>query len=1115
MASIEIFIGARIEHASERIALARAVEFLTAQGISAVIIANVNLKTRQIDLIIALDQGVLVVEAKAFASMVRGGENGLWELRLASGRWKPIPNAYQQTIDEKHAMRDAMQEFAGGNVPYPDAALVFTPAIPGGSSIPPSDFKVTIGGIDELPKLIQSVTRQGWSLDQWRAVAAHHRLIRVSSVEAALSQDLLDAELLLKAYSEAFTGTYGAPASELVPVSCQCESELLSSEAVLERSVAESSVLLIGPSGCGKSVLSFKMAIAALARGSVPIILPAKDFEGKLGDVANREATLLGAHSAKAIISAAGRLERQLVFVVDGYNECTPAERQRLTRSMAAAVKRYDAQAVFSSQTPLERDDLLPARIYAVQQPDKKAKLAIAQGQAAGIDGDVLEPLLDTVASGLEAKMVGQLGRQLPTGASRYGLFDAYVRERLGSAASDGIRALSLIAGVMTDRVSFGLSVRELDRLSDREDVSGGLLQTLRAANLLQTRGDRVSFSHEMFLNVFAAEAIVRRTNGDSEAVVAALRLPQHIEIKPLVLGAIDDNAVRRSVLSQLSDTNIIRACLAGQCCRDAQIWANQQVDEVLARMGEEIETVRFRLAEDMHWNVEAKPETVSDWSRQDEAILAALPHELVAGRRLDDVLALVAKMDQRLLEEHQRLREEARGKQVALRGGLYSACYSSNNRHELGFSQIFGPIYSGHLYSGPKVAPGAKLHERLASEALTPGQLGLLIGLEKYSDRDGLSIGRILPGILRRYWPSAAYHTRLELMHAAGMGGRSLSEDERLALIAAIEALPSEQHIFISSSIIDALKFLGALDDDQAEYVATVKANIAEALADQNNPSMWDLAVGLWNCQFDHPYDGAYCEAWNDLSAADRKALQMMATQSIDNDSMFAPSLIAELASHSDPDVAPVLARWTGLPPTKQMMMGDAIQSFAMAHAALARLRCPPLDRPTEIPSASGEALLACGDILYWLNRDDLPLTERKSKCATALSILSRDEAGVAAAAMGEFFRSDMMFAESANRLPGSESVITSFGHVFPDEVAAIYRAALEKPTIQTGYFDFFRIEGVIEKAILNVGRFGDARDIRVLRLWSMHPDFARSAIQAIKEIEEAPHNQRLRASG
>jgi hypothetical protein len=580
------------------------------------------------------------------------------------------------------------------------------------------------------------------------------------------------------------------------------------------------------------------MAVAALARGYVPIILPAKDFEGSLRDVANREAALLGAHSAATVISAARRLDRQLALVVDGYNECTPPERQRLTRSMAAAAKRYGAHVVLSSQSPLERDDLLPARIYVVQPPDKKTKLVIAQ-QAASIQHDVLEPLLDTVGSGLEAKMVGQLAQQLPIGTSRYGLFDAYVRERLGSAASDGIRALSRIAGMMTDRVSFGLSVRELDRLSDREGISGALLQTLRAANILQTRGDRVSFSHEMFLNVFAAEAIVRRANGDPETVVAALRLPQHIDVRPLVLAAIDDDAVRRQVLLQQSDAHIVRACLAGQCGRDAQIWANQRCDEVLLRISEEIDGISFEIEKEAFLDIRPTPASERAWSPEDCAVLDALPCELMTGRRLDEVLGLVAKMDQRLVEEHQRLREQAKEKNAALRSGLYAACYVSRGWSKFGLARICAPIHSGQLYNEPTIAAAANLHGRLASATLSPGQVGLLIGLDRYSDRNGPSIGTILPSILSRYWPSAAYHLRLDLMHAASMGGHSLSDNERLALIAAIEALMPVQHPFISSAIVDALKFLGALDDDQAEYVATVKATIAEALADQSNPLM------------------------------------------------------------------------------------------------------------------------------------------------------------------------------------------------------------------------------------------------------------------------------------
>ena len=1042
---------------------------------------------------------------------MRGGHNGNWEAHLASGVWKKFANPYLQANGEKLALRDAMRSFAGADVPYPNAALVFIPAVPPGSTIPQSDFKVSIGGLDELPAFITSMKRDGWSLDQWRAFAAHHRLLAVSSIDAALSPQLLDADQLLGAYGEAFIRTYGGSASEMVPVSCVCESDELSSAVVLERSVQDDNILLTGPSGCGKSLLAYGIGLAGLARGNVPIVVPAKDFEGNLRDVVNREVALLEARSAAAVISAARRLNRRLMLVVDGYNECTPGERQRLTRSIAAAVKRYDARAVISSRVPLERGDLLPARSYAVQIPSTKIKLAIAQQAAGDASAEPFAELLGTVESGLEAKMIGQLGQQLPPDTSKYGLFDAYVRERLGSSASDGIRALSRVAGAMTERISFGLSVRELDRLSDREGVSGALLQTLQDANILDRRGDRVSFSHEMFLNVFAAEAIIRRAGDDPEAVVTALQLPQHREMRPFVLGAIDDNSFRRQVLPQLSDERVIRACLAGQCGPDAQLWANERCDEVLARVGQEIATLQFDISDEFMWHVRAKPETVQGWSVQDRAILAAIPHELVAGCRLDELLGLIGKMDDRLAEEHRRLLDQAREKKLGLRTGLYAVCYSGIGMREIGLSCICGPISSGHLYNGPKVAANANLRGRLQSETLSPGQIGLLIELDRYSDRDAPSIGTILPGILVRIWPRAAHHLRLGLMHAAMMSAYVLNDDERRALIAAIEATCMTNGGFDAWGMIDALKSLGALDDDQEVHIASVRAEMNEVLADRDNLDSWRRAAGLWYAQFDHPYDGAYCEGWSDLSGDNRKALQVMAAKSVDRNSMFTPSLIAEVASHSDPAVGPIIERWTELPPKRNASFHDSIRTFEMAHAALARLHCPLPDRSAEAASAADHALLACGRILYWLNRDDLPVSERKANCATALTILSRHETGVAAAVIGEFFRSDVLFSESARRLPGSEPVVTSFGQFFPDEVAAIYRAALEKPTDQSGYFEFFRIEDVIETALVNVGRFGSASDISLLRGWSIHPDLGSFAIHAIREIEEAPSHRKL----
>jgi len=1033
--------------------------------------------------------------------------------RLASGAWKKIANPYLQVLGQKMALRDAMRRFAEADVPYPDAALIFVPAIPPGSSIPPSDFKVSIGGLDDLPAFVASIKRDGWPLERWRALAAHHRLLAVPSIDAALSPEQLEAEQLLAAYGEAFLRTYGGSASLMVPVPCLCESEALSSEIVLERSARNENVLLMGPSGCGKSLLGYGIGLAGLGRGEVPIIVPAKDFEGNLRDVVNREAALLDARSAAAVIAAARKLNRRLMLVVDGYNECTPAERQRLTRSIAAAVKRYDARVVISSRVPLERGDLLPARSYAVQIPDNRIKLAIAQQAAGNASVQPFAELLRTVGSGLEAKMIGQLGQQLPSDTSKYGLFDAYARERLGPAASDGIRALSRIAGMMTERITFGLSVRELDRLSDREGVSGALLQTLQDANILDKRGDRVSFNHEMYLNVFAAEAILRRAGDDAEAVVKALRLPQHLEMSPFVLGAIDDNGFRRRVLPHISDERVIRACLAGQCGPDAQLWANGRCDDVLARVSRETESLRFDVSDEFIWHVRPKPETVQPWSAQDRAVLAAIPQELVAGRRLDEMLNLIGKMDVRLAEEHRRLFDQAKEKKLRLYTGLYAVCYSGVGIRETGLSRICSPISSGLLYNGPKVAANANLYERLRSETLSPGQIGLLLELDKYSDRDAPTVGTILPELISRVWPRAAHHLRLALMHAAMMSAHALNDEECQALVDAIQATCMVNGGFDAWGMIDALKSLGALDDDQEEYIATVKAEIEIVLADRDNPLMWQAADGLWNAQFDHPYDGAYWEAWSDLPGEERKALIFMAAQGAEGHFMFTPSLIAEVASFADAAAVPILAQWTALPPKKEAMTQDAVRTFEMAHAALARLRCPLPDRSAEAVSAADHALLACGGILYWLNRDDLPIAERKMNCAAPLAILSRRENGVAAAVAGEFFRSDHMFAESARRLPGSEPAVTSFERFFPDETAAIYRAALEKPTIQSGYFEFFRIEDVIEKALVNLGRFGNASDIPLLRVWTSHPDLGRFAVQTIKEIEEAPGQVKLRA--
>ena len=109
------------------------------------------------------------------------------------------------------------------------------------------------------------------------------------------------------------------------------------------------------------------------------------------------------------------------------------------------------------------------------------------------------------------------------------------------------------------------------------------------------------------------------------------------------------------------------------------------------------------------------------------------------------------------------------------------------------------------------------------------------------------------------------------------------------------------------------------------------------------------------------------------------------------------------------------------------------------------------------------------------------------------------------AAAVVGEFFRSIYSLSESAERLPGSEPVVTTFARDFPDEIAAIYRAALKQAYPSDGVFRVFPDRRCDEeKALENLGDFGNSSDIPLLRAWSTHPTYGHLAIRVIKALEE-----------
>lgn len=1101
----EIYIGSRIEHASERAVLERLLCILAREKRPAIIMANINLNGRQIDLALATDDLTLVIEAKGYSRPIQGSENGAWQVKLASGEWKNFsnpPNPYIQTLEAAHALKDAMSAFIGSDVAYPAATLVFVPAIPASSSICSGDFKVSITGLDGLDAELQKSKKGCWNLSQWRNFAQKHSFTRVLTPNAAFDPALCEAENLLNKYLNGYSRWYGTGTEALVEFTCSADERDISSEEVARR-VTEggADLLLRGPSGCGKSLLSARIGMDWINSGGIPITIPSKDFRGNLKTVLECELGLLDAPSAAILLRAARLLTRPLLFILDGYNECQEPERANLTRSISALLRRYEANVLVTSQIPILRQDLLALSKIEVQLPSSEVKLAVAQNAADGTITHEVALLLDTVGSGMEASLVGAVGKVVNEGSSRYALFDAFARKRLGSMASDGIRALSRVAGWLSERIAFTLTIRDLDRILDAEHLPTSLLAQLSQANLLILRGDRVSFSHELFFNAFAAEAVIRRAVGNADLIVETLTSPRHAEHKEMIIGAIDDDVLLRQVLETITESKVVTFCLSGACGRYAHDWAEARFPSLIHRIGEEAKRVRFMITDEEWMNVSIDPDTLEKWSELDLAFIFCLPELLAQGRYLCEMLDVASTMDRRIVEETSRLREQARELKISLRSSLFPNIYVFQHSSSAGLTHVCANIQSiiFHRVRGENVT--AILREKIVEPGLSAGQLYLLLSLcSQAVDRDILT-APLIQKIIERYWHNAPYNLQLDLMQAAGRCWGA-NEAERSALIATIEALPQTKNVLVSTVILEALQQLGALEDSAADHKVDVHIQVEKFLSEPENAENYSAAHHVYYAQFDHPLSSAYWEVVSELSEAQRKSFLIMAAKGASDSYFFISCLLLDLVSFNDPKVGEIIGRWTMAPALDSGMPQDAIEVFVIAHISLGRLGCAlPVKASSGNPSAG--ALTACGEILYWLNRIDMAEEVRRSNCTEPLNVLLKNT-GVALDVVRQcaYVRFD-----GTNRFPGTEPVRLSIVDNFPERITEICRLALHSPDIQAGYFRHFserdRVQ-VLDFALGVLGRHGNEADLSLLRQFCDDSNQGQSAIKAVKNLEQ-----------
>ena len=1095
---IALYIGSPIEHESERAVLIALLRLLEMSGAAATVLANLNLKGRQLDLVLGTDRLTLVLEAKACTAPLRGSENGSWSALTRSGRWKSTRNAYLQALDEKNALRDALRDHQGEVAGYPDAHVVFVPELASGSELP-CDYKVTFGGIEGLAAQLTRQSGLRCTTEQWRAFAYRQGLERVFDIAGAWDRRLLDAQRTLAQYNTAFIATYASTAAQYKPDTYDVDGESLGVQD-LERLLLQTreDLLIQGPSGCGKSLLSLVIANRLCIKGTVPIVVEGKVFDGQLGSALDREATLLDVQSAGKLLAAARLLSRQVAVIVDGYNECPADLRFRLTRALRAASCKFDATIIVSSQIAIDRADLLPLRQVTVSAPSQDLKVAIASIDA--VEAEVLAPLLQTISTGIEASLIGQMGHEVTRVSSRFALFDGFVRRRLGNVASQGITLLCRVAELLFERMTFSLSTREVDRILVKERIGVEVLQEIRQVGLLILRGDRLSFVHEMYLNAFAAEAVVRQVGSDGEALIAALAMPRFNELRTFVVGAIEDGRLLAHLLGATTDTSLLQACIQGVCGIDAQQFMKRALDTVLTRLHGEVGGIRFVIAPDQMWEIGVEPSSRADWTEHDKALLSALPAALLLGQYCSELLHVVGRFDQRLYEEFTRLRSDAIQKGIKLlRSSLFAVAYVFGQR-ELGISLVVSILHGGSLARQFESPESQAILRSAWLNATTPGQFYLALALSRSAfslERDvrELALERTLPLLEIQRWKFLPYHLQLDLMNFVHFLPREDTSVSQGLAQTLVDLLPELNPLFRGIAV-EALSGLGAMDDELKNHEIQVRRDVAMVLDNPSAENAAEIAWSIYEAQFDHPFDAAYTNVIDDLSADKRLALMRLACAGASEQSFFLGSLMEELSRAGDLLAVPVISRWARLPNRESRMRQNAVEIYIAALVALGQLQS---DLPADIcPMGLGpreDVMSACGIIYYWLQRRTSDAVAVESVVAAAFETLSVNPS-LAIGVLSEISRSIMRSDKSGVLM------ITAF----PGRAIMLARAALRRGGSLEGYFpgpSFFGEADAERFAISIVGSYGSADDLPLLRTFVDHVDLSASARKALAAIE------------
>lgn len=1088
-ATSRIYVGAPVEQDSERRFLTATVEWLEEREIPFIGLANLHIGGRQIDFVLATAQGVSVVEVKSSYLPVRGSLNGCWERYDASGKWRDYTNAYNQALTAKNALRDEMKSVKPVGSFYPDGHVVFTSGFAEGSQMTAGDFKVAVTTLDQFLSSLSIQGESPWSLKDWEAFATKLSLTPVTIDDAAASLEDQEIGDLLRQYNTAFVVEYGRDAAHWLSEDSEQQSSLLAA------ATTGAGCFVSGPSGCGKTLMAKWVAVETANRGDPTIFFAAKDFSGSWSDSIKREVGLVSDMHSSQLMRAIARSDRPVFLVLDGINELG-SHRSSALRGIRALAKRLGARLIITSQEG-KPSELAGLDTVSVRQPSAQLKRRIAQSAGATLSATALEAL-NAVSSGIEAEIIGHIGDDVKADLTRLALLDQYIRARLGTharAASFGLRRL---ASAFLEQVAFSTSESNFDEFMKAQDLHFNDSDALFDARLLIKRAGRVSFSHEMIQNICAAFDLARKVETDPEAFGLNLSTPILEGISGDVISAIEDASVCRTVLEHLTNPDLLLAASNGDLGLIAGSITRELLDETANACRTEVRSGQLELVNvndvvSVDWANACR----RAWSEPELARLHAIGCHTTSEEGLSTFLELCAEMDRRLAIEWQRLVEVARAINFPLRSRSFALAYYGFG-NQLGFTAV---ARAGLDHLQRKHDKNQKRDFNL--KEMSSGQLHFVLESRHsfFGEDDEERFAEDLIYLFQERFRWEPYHVQLATLHASGFVRRT-SKETLERLVRAIHALDvSPTNLGISTAIVDALKFLGALDEEGEEARESIKRELTSVLVDEDSGVDQDLALSLCMRMFDHPFDSIYGQEVYQLNEDLRRRLFRRA--------LGAPKvktcsnlvwLAMQVASYEDASDMRLFQSLAKLPDPSNPFPQQEWGGFVLATRFLGRHRA---ELPTvSTTSVAGRCLTEVRTLVYEAestqpaDAEAAQLAWKKLHAMPAQLVIGCLSEVQSTLAERHFWREEDQCFQKIDLAERNQTECLQVSRRFiqDGENAKYFHRVPAREKGPSFAFDV-------------VTRYGDRSDLEHLRKLSRAHPFARHALAAIKSLDAVPN--------